>query len=145
MQIPPTVTHNTSILNEVRVYDTPLQDLLTSNNRFIHSLTVREDVDLEVSKLLYYQLAHLLDKEMIPNYQASMEKLFVTEAAQRITRSAMEILGLPGQLTDKSKWAPLAGKVQYYFRWSKVETLVAGTSEVQRNIIAQRGLELPRT
>jgi len=55
----------------------------------------------------------------------------------------MEVLGLYGQLKRGSKWAALAGKVEHYHRWSIVETIYAGTNEIQRNIIAHRGLGLP--
>ena len=73
-----------------------------------------------------------------------MEKMFVTEVMQRITETGMEILGLYGQLRRGSKCAPLAGKVELFHRWSVVETIYGGTSEIQRTIIAQRGLGLPR-
>jgi len=101
-------------------------------------------IELEVAKLLYYQLAHILDKGMIPNYQSSMEKTFVAEVSQRIANTGMEILGLYGQLNEGSKWGALAGRVGYYYRWSVVETIVGGTSEIQRSIMALRGLGLPR-
>jgi alkylation response protein AidB-like acyl-CoA dehydrogenase len=101
-------------------------------------------IELEVAKLLYYQLAYILDKGMIPNYQSSMEKTFVAEVSQRIANTGMEILGLYGQLSEGSKWALLAGRVGYYYRWSVVETIVGGTSEIQRSIMALRGLGLPR-
>ena len=101
-------------------------------------------VELEVTRLLYYQLAHMLDKGTIPNYQSSMEKMFATEVAQRVANTGMEVMGLCGQLKEGSRWAPLAGRVEHFYRWSVVETVYAGTSEIQRNIIALRGLGLPR-
>jgi alkylation response protein AidB-like acyl-CoA dehydrogenase len=101
-------------------------------------------VELEVTRLLYYQLAHMLDKGTIPNYQSSMEKMFATEVAQRVANTGMEVMGLCGQLKEGSPWAPLAGRVEHFYRWSVVETVYAGTSEIQRNIIALRGLGLPR-
>jgi alkylation response protein AidB-like acyl-CoA dehydrogenase len=100
-------------------------------------------IELEASDLLYFRLAHILDSGKIPNYQSSMQKVFATEVAQHVTNSGMEVLGLFGQLKKGSKWAALAGKVEHFYRWSVVETIYAGTSEVQRNIIAHRGLGLP--
>lgn len=115
-----------------------------SKNPLIRQKLGQMAIELEVTKLLYYQLPYMLDKGMIPNYQSSMEKMFATEVAQRITKTGMEVLGLYGQLKEGSQWVPLAGKVEHYYRWSVVETIYAGTSEIQRNIIAMRGLGLPR-
>ena len=100
-------------------------------------------IELEASDLLYFRLAHMLDAGQIPNYQSSMQKVFATEVAQHVANTGMEVLGLFGQLKKGSKWAALAGKVEHFYRWSVVETIYAGTSEVQRNIIAHRGLGLP--
>ena len=101
-------------------------------------------IEMEATTLLYYELAHILDKGDIPNYQSSMEKTFATETAQRITNLGMDILGLYGQLKDDSKHAKLQGRVEHSYRTSVVETIYAGTSEIQRNIIATKGLGLPR-
>jgi alkylation response protein AidB-like acyl-CoA dehydrogenase len=100
-------------------------------------------IELEAADLLYYRLAHMLDSGQIPNYQSSMQKVFATEVAQHVANTGMEVLGLFGQLKRDSKWAALAGEAEHYYRWSVVETIYAGTSEVQRNIIAHRGLGLP--
>lgn len=115
-----------------------------SKNPLIRQKLAEMAIQLDVAKLLYYQLAHILDRKLIPNYQSSMEKMFATEVAQRITNTGMEVLGLHGQLKKGSKWAPLFGRVEHLYRWSVVETIYAGTSEIQRNIIADRGLALPR-
>lgn len=101
-------------------------------------------IELEATRLLYYRLADMLDKGVVPNYQTSMEKMFATEVAQRICNTGMEVLGLYGQLKKGDKRAPLGGKVEFFYRSSVVETIYAGTSEIQRNIIAERGLGLPR-
>ena len=114
-----------------------------SKNPLIRQKLAQIEIELEASNLLFYNLAHILDKGQIPNYQSSMQKIFTTEMAQRITSTGMEVLGLYGQLKKGSKWAALAGKVEHYHRWSIVETIYAGTNEIQRNIIAHRGLGLP--
>jgi alkylation response protein AidB-like acyl-CoA dehydrogenase len=101
-------------------------------------------IELEANKHLYYRLAYMLDSAQHPNYQASMQKLFATEVAQRIANTATEVLGMYSQLKKGSKWAALAGQVEHLYRNSVVETIYAGTSEIQRNIMALRGLDLPR-
>jgi alkylation response protein AidB-like acyl-CoA dehydrogenase len=73
-----------------------------------------------------------------------MEKLFLCEFEQRLAATAMEILGHLGQLTEGNAAAPLNGLAEYYYRWTVIETIYGGTSEVQRNIIANRGLQMPR-
>ena len=100
-------------------------------------------IELEANKLIFYRLAHIIDKGKIPNYETSMQKLFATELAQKITNTGMEVLGLYGQLKKGSKWAAMSGQIEHHYRWSVVETIYAGTSEIQRNIMASRGLKLP--
>jgi len=100
-------------------------------------------VELEVARLLFYQIAFMLDKGSVPAYQSSMEKLFTSEVSQRLSNAGMQILGLYGQLKQDTKWAPLQGVIERHYRSTICETIAAGTSEIQRNIIALRGLELP--
>ena len=115
-----------------------------SKNPLIRQKLAETSIELEVCKLLYYQLPYMLDKGVVPNYQSSMEKMFVTEVWQRVASTGMEVLGLYGQLRRDSKRAALGGKVGFFYRSSVVETLYGGTSEIMRNIIATRGLNLPR-
>ena len=124
--------------------ETSLSGSPISKDPLVRQKLAQMAIELEVCKLLYYRLPYLLDKEMVPNYQSSMEKMFVTEVMQRIAETGMEVLGLYGQLKKGEKWAPLAGRMELFYRWSVVETIYGGTSEIQRTIIAQRGLELPR-
>jgi alkylation response protein AidB-like acyl-CoA dehydrogenase len=142
--VPPGVYRR--VFDEIVQYakETDLDGVPVSKKPLIRQKLAQTEIELEAALLLYYQLAFMLDKGTIPNYQSSMEKLFATEVAQHVTKVGMEVLGLYGQLKEGSKWAPLAGMVEHYHRWSVVETIYAGTSEIQRNIIAQRGLGLPR-
>jgi len=100
--------------------------------------------ELEVAKLFVYRLAWLQSRRIAANYEAAALKLFGSELWQRLANSAMDILGLHGRLQSNSKWAPLNGSVERRCRESLFLTFAGGTSEVMRNIIATRGLGLPR-
>lgn len=80
----------------------------------------------------------------VPNYEASMLKMVVSETEQRLVNTVIQILGLYGQMKEGTKWAPLNGKFEWRYRDSLEALVTRGTSEIMRNIIAQRGLGLPR-
>ncbi len=101
-------------------------------------------VEAEVARMLSYRVASLQSRGLIPNYEASALKLFSTELHQRISVTGIKILGLYGQLERGCELAPLKGRLCYNFLRGVAHTIEGGTSEIQRNIIAQRGLGLPR-
>ena len=74
----------------------------------------------------------------------SFGKLFSTELQSRFAVAAMGLLGLGGMLTRESARVPADGRFSSYYLAAVSYTIAAGTSEVQRNIIAQRGLGMPR-
>lgn len=101
-------------------------------------------IEVEVSRLISYYIAYMQSQGLVPNKEASMGKLFGTELQQRVAQTGMSLLGLYGQLEPDSKYAPLQGRIERAYLTSISATIAAGTSEIQRNIIATRGLGLPR-
>jgi alkylation response protein AidB-like acyl-CoA dehydrogenase len=101
-------------------------------------------IETEVAVMLSYRVATMQAKGLIPNQEASITKLFGSELAQRIARTATHLAGLHGQIEPGSSHAPLAGRIERMYRIQVGATIAGGTSEVQRTIIAQRGLGLPR-
>lgn len=101
-------------------------------------------IQIEVSRMLCYRIAWMQSKGLIPNYEASMGMLFGSELLRRLANVGMEILGLHGQIDRGSKWAPLQGRIMRECLTSISIGVGGGTSEIQRNIIAMRGLGLPR-
>ncbi|MEK7847724.1 MAG: acyl-CoA dehydrogenase family protein [Chloroflexota bacterium] len=101
-------------------------------------------VKLEVSRLLSYRLAWVLDRGLVPSYEASMLKALAAELAQGIAHIGLQALGLAGQLRADSDGAPLRGRLERLYRHAVFASIGGGTSEVQRNIVALRGLGLPR-
>ena len=101
-------------------------------------------IEIEVCRWLAYRVAWMQGQKMVPNMEASMCKLFVTENSQRLAQVAAWVLGLYGQLADGSQRAPFKGKFERDYLLSVSATIAGGTSEIQRSIIARRGLGLPR-
>lgn len=101
-------------------------------------------VSINVARLLSYRLAWVLDRGLVPNYEASMLKVMGTELGQRLAATGLGVVGLYGQLQAGSPYAPLQGRLEGLYRQCIFATIGGGTSEVQRNIIATRGLGLPR-
>ena len=101
-------------------------------------------IEVEIAIMLSYRVASMQEKGLIPNQEASITKLFASELAQRIGQTAMGLAGLHGQLGPGSPYAPLMGRIERMYRIQVGATLAGGTSEIQRGIIAQRGLGLPR-
>ncbi len=102
-------------------------------------------IEFEVGRMLSYRVAWLQSKGQVPNYEASVSKTFGTELAQRLARTGMELLSLNGQLPPGSPHAPLQGRIESMYLNSAALTIAAGTSEINRGIIATRGLGLPRS
>lgn len=101
-------------------------------------------IEVEILRLLNYRVLWMHTRKVVPNYEASMAKLYSSELTQRLAHLGMELLGLYGQLSSGSKWAPLSGSISGTCLNSVSATIQGGTSEIQRSIIAVRGLGLPR-
>ena len=108
-----------------------------------HELAERA-IETQVAVMLSYRIASMQAQGLVPNMEASVTKLYASELAQRIARTAIRLAGLYGQLGPESPYAPLAGRIERMYRIQVGSTLAGGTSEIQRTIIAQRGLGLPR-
>jgi alkylation response protein AidB-like acyl-CoA dehydrogenase len=91
----------------------------------------------------YRSLSQLMGGSM-PGAEGSIGKLLWSEHNQRANASAMQILGPWSQLVRGSDWAVQGGMWPYAFLRSKGNTIEAGTSEIQRNIIGERVLGLPK-
>jgi alkylation response protein AidB-like acyl-CoA dehydrogenase len=102
-------------------------------------------VEVEATRLFAYRTAWMIAEGVVPNYEASSQKVFATEHLQRMANAATQMLGLYGQLRPGSKRAPALGRFERLYRSCRQRTVSAGANEIQRNIIAQRGLGLPRS
>ncbi len=111
----------------------------------IRSKLAQIAIELDVARLLADHSRWLEITEQPMTYEAEVTKIITSEVEQRLVNIGMQILGLYGQLEEGSKWVPLRGRIEWYYLHSFVTTIGAGTSEIGRNVIATRGLGLPRS
>jgi len=79
-----------------------------------------------------------------PTIASSKYKLFTTEYSRRLANASMDI-GAPGtQLRVRTEDAPMEGRAESTYRYTVIDTIGGGASEIQKNIIARRGLGLPK-
>lgn len=110
----------------------------------VRQALVELTIDLEISYLFGARIAWMLDRDMSTGAEAAMAKLWGGELEYRMTDIGLRSMGLYGQLQQGSKWAPYNGRmVQHHFHSARC-TITRGSTEVMRNIIALRGLGLPR-
>jgi alkylation response protein AidB-like acyl-CoA dehydrogenase len=99
----------------------------------------------EVARQMSYHVASLQDRGRVPNYESSMVKLFSSELQRRLDTDALNILGLRATLFRGSRGYEIDdGRIARSYSGSIPTTIAGGSSEIQRGIIAGRGLGLPR-
>jgi alkylation response protein AidB-like acyl-CoA dehydrogenase len=101
-------------------------------------------VDVELARLLNHRAAWLIDAGRPASVEASMTKVFTTELHARASSAALDLLGPAGQLDPHDARAPIAGLAQLMYRAAPYLRFGGGTNEIQRDIVAQRGHDLPR-
>jgi hypothetical protein len=79
-----------------------------------------------------------------PTAEASAYKLYATELSKRLASASMDIGGPGAQLRVKTDDAPMAGRAESTYRYTVIDTIGGGASEIQKNIIARRKLGLPK-
>jgi 3-oxocholest-4-en-26-oyl-CoA dehydrogenase alpha subunit len=79
-----------------------------------------------------------------PTAEASEYKLFATEFSKQLANASMDIAGPGTQLRVGTEDAPMKGRAESTYRYTVLDTIGGGTSEVQKNIISRRKLGLPK-
>ena len=95
-------------------------------------------IEARALQLNGYRAVSTMKRNGIPGPEGSILKLMWSELNQRMTETAVDIAGPAGQVGDGGGW-------EYPFLRSRANTIEAGTSEVLRNILAERVLGLPRS
>jgi alkylation response protein AidB-like acyl-CoA dehydrogenase len=133
----------------LRVAETHMRESLDDDGRPLlehaarRNALVRLAVDAEVVDLLASRAAWVAASGRLPGVEGAASKLFATEAFQRSANRLVDVAG-PSGLVRGHDPSELAAFYEYCYRFAPVTTIYGGTSEIQRNLIAQRGLGLPR-
>lgn len=101
-------------------------------------------LDVERLRLLCLKSAWMIDQGRVPNAEASAQKVLASELEQRLADEGMRILGPRGQLEYGSPHVPAHGHLAQSWLLSPMLRFGGGANEIQRDIVAQRGLGLPR-
>jgi alkylation response protein AidB-like acyl-CoA dehydrogenase len=101
--------------------------------------------EIEIFRLNQMRTLTRMSKSGVPGPEGSIQKIFWSEMNQRMQQVAMELLGPYGQLTGDSAYSPDNGSWAHGYLRSRGNTIEAGTSEIQRNIIGHFVLGLPKS
>jgi alkylation response protein AidB-like acyl-CoA dehydrogenase len=130
-------------VKEARADGKPLNQL-----PWVRQLLADMHREITIGWLLCHKLVWMQEQGQDATLLASYAKLYSSEAMERFANSAMEIVGGLSLLEPSGeagkRWAPLQGLLSRLYKESRVMQVAGGTSEIQRNIIATRGLGLPR-
>jgi alkylation response protein AidB-like acyl-CoA dehydrogenase len=101
-------------------------------------------IENDVGRCLSYRIGDMQAKGQTPSHEGSAMKVFQSDLLQRMANFGVKMLGLAGQLLPEEPKAPYEGEMPESYLTAVPATIYAGSNEIQRNIIATRGLGLPR-
>jgi len=105
-------------------------------------------IDIETARLLAYEPVWMAEKGMVPLHQASRDKAYSDILSEKLTRIGTELVGAYAQLDilhKDNKWTKMNGGLEHLFYHCPGLAVAAGTTHVQKNIVGQFGLQLPRS
>jgi alkylation response protein AidB-like acyl-CoA dehydrogenase len=111
----------------------------------IRKQIARLATDAEVARVLGLRfVATSMKGGAPPTSEASEYKLFATELSKRLANASMDLGGPGSQLRVKTEEAPMKGRAESTYRYTVIDTVGGGGSEIQKNIISRRKLGLPK-
>jgi alkylation response protein AidB-like acyl-CoA dehydrogenase len=135
-------TLGTALANQASVTVRELIDHVRRSGRgaerLLRQSVAQHYIEARTLQLVGHRAVTSVMKTGIPGPEGSIMKLFYSELNQRMQETAVDLMGPAGQVQDGSRW-------QHGFLRSRANTIEAGTSEILRNILAERVLGLPRS
>ena len=123
--------------------DDPLAPALRADGA-VRDMVARFSAEIDGARLLALRTAQTIDAGELPMADAAMMKVYSSELAERLAIALSDLLGPGALLSFGEPGAVLDGSVAFGLPDSLLYTIGGGTNEIQRTLIAQRGLGLPR-
>ncbi|MBA7687859.1 Acyl-CoA dehydrogenase FadE26 [subsurface metagenome] len=117
---------------------------IVADNSWIPDAMADIDIKLHLLDVMGFRASSMSDRGLSTPYDGPVSHVFANESRRDFCNVVMQILGPYGALAEGSKWAPLKGAFLRQYMDSPRWTIVHGSSEIQRLVIATRGLGLPR-
>ncbi len=121
-----------------------IEEHRASEDPLLRQKLAQSYIEVEILKYNIYRNATQIMRKGRPGPERSSKKLFLSKMDRRTKETRVEMLGMYSQLVKGSKRAVDQGRWQRAFLWSRAGTIYAGSSEIQRNIIAERVLGMPK-
>lgn len=121
------------------------QDKARAGDQLIRHKLAEATIECQVCRILCYKVAWMQSKGLAPTSESAVAKTLVSELGMRVANTGMQILGLYSQLPTGSRFAQINGIITDSYLDTIGMTIAGGTSEINRNVIATRGLGLPRS
>ena len=109
----------------------------------IRKKIIRLAMEVEIAKVLQRKVLSIAIQDLVPQTESAIFKLFSTKLHQKLANTAMDILSREGLFRKEYKYAHANGKWEWSYRSTLVDTIGAGTTEIQKNTIAKKALKLP--
>ena len=108
-----------------------------------HKLAERA-VEMETLRMFGMEIMWKMSKGMLPGYESARNKIYSNIVAENIAVTGLEIIGAHSQVSPDSRWAKLKGRLQLLYTINPGWASAAGTEQIQKNVIGQFKLGLPR-
>ena len=125
-------------------FATLLHDMALTNDSKLRQIYAECFIDVEIMRMHNSKMMTRLSRGELPGAESSIVKVFWADLTKKMGSAALRALGPRAQLVNESPHAVDGGRWQQRMLWSRCGSIAGGTSEIQRNIIAQRLLGLPR-
>lgn len=144
---PPLYGNVRRLLDELAGYakETQYDGKPLSQNLGVRHMLADAAVEAEMLKLFNYQVTWELTQGLIPIYGSSRNKAFGDQLLERIGIIGMRLMGTYCQVDPYSKWTKLHGIIQRVYLLSPGISIAAGTDEIEKNVIGQFKLGLPKS